>query len=193
MTVLAGAALLMPTFGSAEGFYLGAQGGASYAHDICDDSGGFSCDDDGIAAGVIVGYEVNEILSLEGGYRYFDEYEMSGFVPLLGNTKLTFEAQSLELVAVAKMPTQGMVSPYVRGGLLVSDIEIKVSSSSLGSGSESDTEADVIVGAGISIRPSPQHEFRLSYDFVPDLGIEIGGEDAETNMSQLMVGYFFHF
>ncbi len=190
---LLGIVLIAPVVAGAEGFYLGAQGGVTLAHDICDDAGGWSCDDEGVAAGVLIGYEMNDFVSLEGGYRYFDEYELKGWDPLLGNVRLKFETESWELVALVKIPTGSMVSPYLRGGIVVSDVDLKITSSNFGSGKVSDTETDPILGVGVSVRPSAQHEFRLSYDFVPDLGVDVSGKDAETNVSQMMLGYYFHF
>ncbi|NOX91657.1 MAG: outer membrane beta-barrel protein [Gammaproteobacteria bacterium] len=96
--------------------------------------------DDSVGWKIFGGYELNEILAVEGGYVSFGE--MDG--PTEFGATTVFEVTGFEVAAVGNYPINSQLSVFGKVGLLAWDAEL----SNPNIGSISDTGTDVFFGLG---------------------------------------------
>ncbi len=128
------------------------------------DSSGF---DSAIGWKIFGGYELNEILAVEGGYVSFGEMDGPVIPVIVGtnivNVSTSAEPTGFELAAVGNFPINSQFSVFGKVGLLAWDF--KVTASALGqSASESTTGTDVFYGVGGQYEISGNLAVRASWE-----------------------------
>ena len=194
--ILAATALTLctawPAWSQDAGFYLGASIGQSQAKDTCDDSAGFSCDDQDTAWKVFAGYQFNRHLAVEAGYTDLGEFGLSG---VLGGVSVrgTIEVTAFELMGVGSFPVAERFSLYGKLGLYRAETEQTITGTfgpvtRTDSVSESNTDLTFAFGARFDI--TRNLGIRAEWQRYLDVG---GGEIGEDDIDVLSLGVLWRF
>ncbi len=117
------------------------------------DSSGF---DSAIGWKIFGGYEINEILAVEGGYTSFGE--MDG--PTILGFSTSVEPTGYEIAAVGNFPINSQLSLFGKVGLLAWDFKANIN----GLGSNSTTGTDAFYGLGGQYEISGNLAVRASWE-----------------------------
>ncbi|MGD8171241.1 OmpA family protein [Vibrio sp. TRT 21S02] len=173
-----------------EGLYIGSKVGWSYFAHGCE-AHETSCDRDAIGAGVLLGYQFNNWLSLEGGYDYFGKAK--AVYPALDNSLIDapYEAdvQGVELGLKADYSISSAWNLFGKVGAL--GWKADKTGQEIGSlVEESDDGVSLMLGAGIEYQISQALSARLEYQWFDNVGDnDTGGSDV--NFTTLGLTYKF--
>ncbi len=138
----------------AEGYYVGLEANRLKAVDVCDgipNVSGVSCDDTDTGFHIYGGYNVNEYLSLEAGYRDLGEYGLDASLPGVVDGELSFEARALDFAAVGHLPVSDSFSFYGKVGMTYwdadADVDVTIGADSY-VGSDDARGLDPLLGVG---------------------------------------------
>ncbi len=172
-TGLAAAAAAMMIVGAApaaaQSFYVGGHGGWNYAHDADTGSGEtITYEFFGYGIGVEVGFRLGSNLRLEAELTY-----RSNDVESIGGVNETAEMNSTSLMANAfyDFNADSGFTPYIGGGLGISDVDFKRGTNTFG-----DTVVALQLMAGVMFDLSPGLVMSVDYRLfgTEDLGLGAG-------------------
>ncbi len=188
-TGLAAAAAAMMIFGAApavaQNFYVGGHGGWNYAHEA-DTGSGFSIAYDflGYGIGVEVGIRLGGNLRLEGELTY-----RSNDVDTIGGVGTTADISSTSLMlnALYDFNSESGFTPYIGGGIGVSDVDFEIGTNTFG-----DTVVAMQFIGGVMFDLSPGLVMSVDYRLFGTedlaLGAGLGLGDVEYINSSVFVG-----
>ena len=174
------------------GAYVGASIGQSRAKDFCDDSGGFSCDDNDTAWKAFAGYQFNRHFAAEVGYTNLGEVSASGVITGV-SVRGTIEATAFELVGVGSVPVMDRLSLYAKLGLYRAETERHLTGT-LGTVTVTDNETekntDLTFAFGARFDITRNLGIRAEWQRYQDVG---GGDIGEDDIDVLSVGVLWRF
>lgn len=171
-------------------WYMGAKTGWVNGGSACEEHA-TSCDSDTAGGGAFVGYQVNDWLSLEGGYDYLGE--MTADYPALGNPNVSAhykgELQGFEFVAKPFWKVTDEISWFAKVGTLAWNMD--VTGQEVGfEHSADDNGWSPLLGTGVEYAFSRNWSALLEYQWVNNVGGESTG-GTDLNMVNLGVAYHF--
>jgi len=119
--------------------------------------------DDAIGWKVFGGYQLNEVLAVEGGYISFGEMDGPIVPSTFGNISTSVEPTGLEVAAVGNFPINSQFSLFGKVGLLAWDFKANASLPGI-SASDSTTGTDVFFGLGAQYEISANLAVRGSWE-----------------------------
>lgn len=184
-----------------DGFYIGVKGGMSNSNlnsvdDSAVDDAMFDFEYEWFYSGAI-GYRY-KFFRIEAEYTHRNDF--SNFIDLGGGFGYGGELQSKSYMAnlyLDFMPNY-VVSPYIMGGLGMSDLELIYKATGLNDGTSSDTGFTWSLGAGLTVRINKCLNLDLGYRYldmgeVPLIvnGIDTGDIDINAHETYMGLRYTF--
>lgn len=162
----------------ATGWYVGAGAGQSQAKQYCDPSTGeviVSCDDTGTAWRLLLGYQINRYLGVEGGYLNLGQFNSTTMVSGVTATDQTkIHAGYLEGLAI--LPIGGRFSLYAKAGTAFWTFQTHDTLGGAGVPDQSQNGWSFMGGAGAQFFFTKNLAFRAEYEVMPKLGNSETGE-----------------
>lgn len=171
-------------------WYVGGKAGWVNGNSACEEHA-TACDNDAVGGGIFVGYQVNDWLSLEGGYDYLGE--MTADYPALGNPNVSAhykgEMQGLEFVAKPFWQVTDELTWFAKVGTLAWNMD--VTGQEVGfEHSADDNGWSPLLGTGVEYAFSRNWSALLEYLWVNNVGGESTG-GMDLNIVNLGVAYHF--
>lgn len=171
-------------------WYVGAKAGWINGGSACEEHA-TSCGSDTAGGGVFVGYQVNDWLSLEGGYDYLGD--ITADYPALGNPNVSAhykgEMQGFEFVAKPFWQVTDEFSWFAKVGTLAWNMD--VTGQEVGfEHSASDNGWSPLLGTGVEYAFNRNWSALLEYQWVNNVG---GESTGGTDLSMVNLGVTYHF
>lgn len=170
------------------GGYAGFSVGQAEVEDLCD--GGLeSCDDDALTGRIYGGVQFNGYTSVEFGYRYMDEVELSD-----SGVSASFKGHFVDTTLQLGIPESGPFRIFAKAGLLLWYVDYEVSASNGWiSASVDDSDTGVALRTGLGMSYAFTDNFRLRADW--DLLVDVGDDDetGEADINIFSIGPEFRF
>ena len=172
--ILTVTALLIPSFASAEGLYVGALYGSTTIDTGVDTVVGATLDEDDAGYAFVIGNEIDESLSVEGFYIDFGEATLAGDngdTFAVGSTTYTFttsatiKATATSMGAAAKLhfDMAENLNGFLKLGMHSWDSEVTLSVATA-SATTTDDGVDVLMGFGAEYDVSEKVALVVGYD-----------------------------
>lgn len=155
------------------GFYVGAGFGKSnFDSNIGSLTGTAALDENDTGFKLLLGYEYNSYLSVEGHYADFGQSELTGnngdtfvldgttYAFSANNVSVTSDAKSAGLAAILAYPVTDSIKPYAKLGLHRWDVEGNATSTA-GNASTGDDGTDLFFGVGVNVSINDSLSARL--------------------------------
>lgn len=162
-----------------QGFYAGAGYGYVKA------KGADEFDDDNDAGRLIIGWQFNQVLSIEGSYIDFGKF---------GGNLASADIDGFTLALIAGIPLGDRITLYGQGGLLRWDADLKA----LGASGNADGD-EFFYGAGLALALSNNLQLRAEYtrfivEFDSDeIGFFASGGNLDTDLDYISAALQFNF
>lgn len=171
-------------------WYVGAKAGWVNGGSACEEHA-TSCDSDSAGGGIFVGYQVNDWLSLEGGYDYLGE--LTADYPALGNPGVSApykgEIQGFEFVAKPFWRVTDELSWFAKVGTLVWNMDVTGQEVSF-EHSADDNGWSPLLGTGVEYAFSHNWSALLEYQWINNVG---GESTGGTDLNMVTLGVAYHF
>ena len=159
-----------------DGFYLGGSVGSA---SLSEDFDGFNVDSDSTAIRLVAGWQINDYLSVEGGYQNFGAFEQSFTVN--GQTvDLSLDADGFTLGGTGSLPLSDRFALYGRVGAFFWDGDAEINNVS----QARPEDTNLYLGAGVSFALAVR--LKLIVDWT-----RYNLDDTESNVISLGLTYGF--
>ncbi len=108
---------------------------------------------------ILGGYNFMEFMGVEASYR-----DLGGSTQTIGTTQLGFDASSMDVFGVGRMPVGEKFEVFAKAGLAFIDVEATVSDPLLGTISVSDSASEFAFGAGFNFLIAEKFSLRGEYE-----------------------------
>jgi len=156
---------------------------------------GESKDEDDTSLSFFIGYEVNDNISVEGGYINFGEANATGtsdgtgFFWWPGAVEMKFEATAIFLDIMGKYSINDRFDLFGKAGIYDADLDVDLTDS-WGTISESDSNTGLLFGVGLSCSFNEKISGRASWTRFNDVG---DGDLFESDVDILGLDLVFSF
>ncbi len=199
-TVLATAA---PTYAADNGWYFGVDLGFAKAADWCSGQptvvvgGSLSCSDTSLAGAMYGGYQFNRYLSVQSGIVGFGDVNAEFNSPS-ASANVSGSAYGVNAVAIGTLPIGDGFGIFAKGGAAYMYSRISGVSTVPGGGTLASVDASGwqgvwTFGAGAKYDFWDRYTVRLTWDRYVDVGQQIAGVSAKSNIDMISVGVLYHF
>jgi OmpA-OmpF porin, OOP family len=193
----------LPSYAENNGWYLGVDVGAAQVNDWCSEvpsvsvGGSFSCRDDGIAGSFYGGYQFNRFIGFQGGIVGFSEVD-ADFTSSSASADVTGSAYGVTAVAVGTLPLGDKFAVFAKGGVAYMYSSISGTATAPGGGTIASVDSSgwdgiFTFGAGVEYDVWDRYTVRLTWDRYLDVGREIEGVSAKSDVDMISVGLIYHF
>lgn len=175
--------------GGAVKYYAGAGIGASKQGDTCEENfiNDASCKDSGIAYKLYGGVRLNPMFGIEGGYRSFNDTEISGKDGSGNPTSLDKSISGFDVEAVGFFPVTQDIELFGKAGLMKwsQDTEKKETIQTV---KKEESGVGLILGGGAHYQMNDNIAFRGEWERVFSTG---GENSSKTNIDMVTAGITF--
>lgn len=167
-------------------FYVGLSYGKSTIETgVSNLTGTATLDEEDNGSKIFVGYDLNDMVSIEGHYANLGEAVLTGnngdqftvagtvYAFTANNVAISTEGKSIGISSVLKLPLSDTVEPFLKLGVHNWDVSASVTSSA-GNASLSDDGTDIFYGIGIGISLTDSLSIRGEFE-----RYDFDGDDAD--------------